>query len=72
MTDEDSGRSRPPQDASAQGIAYQGAFGRRDLASGAAMTLDTVCWIASMTKTVTAVACMQLVEQGKLRTGSAR
>jgi methyl acetate hydrolase len=53
--------------ASAQGIAYQGAFGRRDMASGAAMTLDTVCWIASMTKTVTAVACMQLVEQGKLR-----
>jgi CubicO group peptidase (beta-lactamase class C family) len=51
---------------SAQGIVYQGAFGRRDLASGAAMTLDTVCWIASMTKTVTAVACMQLVEQGKL------
>jgi CubicO group peptidase (beta-lactamase class C family) len=53
--------------ASTQGIVYQGAFGQRDLASGGVMTLDTVCWIASMTKTVTAVACMQLVEQGKLR-----
>ena len=31
------------------------------------MTLDTVFWIASMTKAVTATACMQLVEQGKLQ-----
>ena len=30
------------------------------------MTLDTVFWIASMTKAVTSVAAMQLVEQGKL------
>ena len=30
------------------------------------MTLDTVFWIASMTKAITAVAAMQLVEQGKL------
>lgn len=51
---------------SADGVVYQGAFGQRDLASGAAMATDTVCWIASMTKTVTAIACMQLVEQGKL------
>ena len=31
------------------------------------MTLDTVFWIASMTKAVTSTAAMQLVEQGKLR-----
>jgi methyl acetate hydrolase len=30
------------------------------------MTLDTVVWIASMTKPVTSVAAMQLVERGKL------
>jgi CubicO group peptidase (beta-lactamase class C family) len=30
------------------------------------MTLDTVFWIASMTKALTATAAMQLVEQGKL------
>jgi methyl acetate hydrolase len=30
------------------------------------MTLDSVFWIASMTKAMTAVAAMQLVEQGKL------
>ena len=31
------------------------------------MTLDTVFWIASMTKAVTTVAAMQMVEQGALR-----
>jgi len=30
------------------------------------MTLDTVFWIASCTKMITGIACMQLVEQGKL------
>ena len=30
------------------------------------MTLDTVVWIASMTKAITATAAMQLVERGKL------
>lgn len=45
---------------------YQGAFGLRDLASGPAMTLDTVFRIASMTKAITSVAAMQLVETGKL------
>jgi len=33
---------------------------------GTAMTADTVMWIASMTKAVTSVAAMQLVEQGRL------
>lgn len=47
-------------------MLYQGAFGKRALPDGADMTLDTVFWIASMTKAVTAAAAMQLVEQGKL------
>ncbi|MEZ0305192.1 MAG: serine hydrolase domain-containing protein [Hyphomicrobiaceae bacterium] len=45
---------------------YEGAFGKRVLGEPAAMTLDTVGWIASMTKALTGAAAMQLVEQGKL------
>lgn len=30
------------------------------------MTLDSVFWIASCTKLITAIACLQLVEQGKI------
>ena len=52
--------------ATHEGPIYQGAFGRRALPDGAAMTADTVFWIASMTKAVTSAAAMQLVEQGKL------
>jgi CubicO group peptidase (beta-lactamase class C family) len=47
-------------------ILYQGAFGQRALDKPDAMTLDSVFWIASMTKAVTSTAAMQLVEQGKL------
>jgi len=49
------------------GILYEGAFGLRDVAHGPAMTRDSVFRIASMTKAVTSVAAMQLVEQGKLQ-----
>lgn len=52
--------------ATRDGPVYQGAFGRRALPDGAAMTADTVFWIASMTKAVTSTAAMQLVEQGRL------
>jgi methyl acetate hydrolase len=52
--------------ATDKGELYQGAFGKRDLAKAQEMTLDTVFWIASMTKPITSVAAMQLVEQGKL------
>jgi methyl acetate hydrolase len=45
---------------------YQGAFGKRDLSKDDAMTADSVFWIASMTKAITAAGAMQLVEQGKL------
>jgi methyl acetate hydrolase len=48
------------------GTIYQGAFGKRVLGQPAAMGLDTVVWIASMTKAITGAAAMQLVEQGKL------
>jgi CubicO group peptidase (beta-lactamase class C family) len=48
-------------------ILYEGAFGTRDLSKGPAMTRDTVFRIASMTKAITSVAAMQLVEQGKLK-----
>ena len=47
-------------------VIYQGAFGKRDLSRDDAMTADSVFWIASMTKAITAAAGMQLVEQGKL------
>jgi methyl acetate hydrolase len=46
--------------ATDKGIVYEGAF-------GPSITADTVFWIASMTKAITATACMQLVEQGKLQ-----
>jgi methyl acetate hydrolase len=52
--------------ATRDGRVYEGAFGRRALPDGAAMTADTVFWIASMTKAITSTAAMQLVEQGKL------
>ncbi|MEA2821420.1 MAG: methyl acetate hydrolase [Bradyrhizobium sp.] len=52
--------------ASGNEVVYQGAFGKRDLSKDDAMTADSVFWIASMTKAVTAAAAMQLVEQGKL------
>jgi CubicO group peptidase (beta-lactamase class C family) len=53
--------------ATDKGIVYEGTFGKRDAAHGPAMSLDTVFWLLSMTKAVTATACMQLVEQGKLQ-----
>jgi len=46
--------------ANERGIVYEGAFGPN-------VTADSVFWIASMTKAITATAAMQLVEQGKLQ-----
>jgi methyl acetate hydrolase len=46
--------------ATDKGIVYEGAF-------GPSITADSVFWIASMTKAITATACMRLVEQGKLQ-----
>jgi CubicO group peptidase (beta-lactamase class C family) len=53
--------------ATDKGLFYEGAFGVRELAKGPDMTLDSVFRIASMTKAITSVAAMQLVEQGKLK-----
>ena len=52
--------------ASGNNVLYEGAFGKRDLSKPDAMTLDSVFWIASMTKAITTAGAMQLVEQGKL------
>ena len=48
------------------GTIYEGAFGKRALDQDTAMSLDTVVWIASMTKALTGTAAMQQVEQGNL------
>jgi CubicO group peptidase (beta-lactamase class C family) len=47
-------------------LVYFEAFGYRDKAAGTPMTTDTIFNIASMTKPMTAVAALQLYEQGKL------
>ena len=41
--------------------------GSRALGGKHPMDLDTTFWIASLTKLVTAIVCMQLVEQGKIK-----
>ena len=45
---------------------YGNAAGFKDIATGQPMAMDTPVRIASMTKPVTAVAAMILVEEGKL------
>ena len=52
--------------ADAGGIIYDAAYGKSNIASSSKMTLDTVFWIASMTKAITATAAMQLVEKDLL------
>jgi CubicO group peptidase (beta-lactamase class C family) len=42
------------------------AFGKRDVESGAPMQTDTIFRIASMSKAITSVATMILIEEGKL------
>ena len=49
-----------------EGVTYARAFGARGVADAAPMSLETPFWFASMTKAVTSVAAMQLVEQGRL------
>jgi methyl acetate hydrolase len=53
--------------ASTDSILYSGAFGKRDSASGVDVQPDSIFAIASMTKAITSVAAMQLVERGKLK-----
>jgi len=47
-------------------IIQANASGTKGLSNKSPMDLDTVFWLASCTKLLTAIACMQLVEQGKL------
>ena len=47
-------------------VVYSNAAGWKDIASGQPMTIDTPVRIASMTKPITAVAAMILVQEGKL------
>lgn len=48
------------------GPRYARALGTADTASGAPMAIDRPCQIASMTKALTSLAAMQLVEAGQL------
>ena len=52
--------------ASGKKTLYEGAFGTRD-SSGVPVRPDSIFSIASMTKAITTVAVLQLVEQGKLK-----
>src|ERR1022692_86678 len=54
--------------AAADKTLYAGAFGTRD-SSGKPVTADSIFAIASMTKALTTVAALQLVEQGKVQLG---
>src|SRR5215207_4219902 len=47
-------------------VLYRSAFGVADVATGRPLTSDALFRIASMTKPVTSVALMQLIEQGRL------
>lgn len=48
------------------GVIYEGAFGLAETAANRPMTVDAIFDIASMTKAVTSVAALQLIEQGRL------
>lgn len=47
-------------------IVRQEAFGLADVEGQVPFRLDTICWLASITKPVTVAAAMKLVDQGKL------
>ncbi len=47
-------------------VLYTGAFGRQNVAAGVPMATDSIFRIASMTKPVTSVAVMMLVQEGDI------
>ncbi len=55
---------------SAEGTIFQHCAGTTVLGGDQPVTPETLFWIASMTKPITSVAAMQLVEQGKLHLDS--
>ncbi len=48
------------------GVLYEGCAGKLDVAGNLPMRSDAIFRIASMTKPITSVACMLLVQEGKL------
>jgi methyl acetate hydrolase len=48
-------------------VIYEGAAGKRDTVKNIPMTVDSIFRIASMTKPITSVAGMQLVESGRVK-----
>jgi methyl acetate hydrolase len=50
-----------------QGVLYESAAGKLDVARDIAMPVNAIFSIASMTKPVTSVAIMMLLEEGKLK-----
>jgi CubicO group peptidase (beta-lactamase class C family) len=52
--------------ADADGVLYSGAFGKQDVARNVPMAADSIFRIASMTKPVTSVAIMMLVQEGDI------
>ena len=50
-----------------EGVLFEGAAGQLDIAKGTPMPANAIFSIASMTKPVTSVAIMMLMEAGKLK-----
>ena len=47
-------------------LIFEHASGKVGVGKDESMTMENVFWIASCTKMITGIACMQLVEQGRL------
>lgn len=52
--------------ANSDGVIYQGVSGKSDISSNSDMSIDSILQIFSMTKPITSVAVMQLVEKGEV------
>jgi len=48
------------------GTLWKGAYGTRGVADPVPMASDTIFWIASMTKALTSIAALQMVERGAI------
>ena len=53
--------------SSSDRVTYQGAAGKRETIKNIPITVDSIFRIASMTKPITSVAVMQLVETGRVK-----
>jgi CubicO group peptidase (beta-lactamase class C family) len=50
----------------ADGVRYEGAFGTRRVPDEVPVEIDTVVWLASMTKPFVSVAALQLLQSGRI------